>query len=181
LDGVAITAPAVSTFDIKDGVGGVTPYQDINGVWQFPDQDGLVNGKAVANWTVDSQFAHCGTITLTATGLSSGESAQTTFTDAMTVTQQATAQSTTSGTTLQTNLTSAVGTGNTMIVVVAMDPDAGTVRVTDAAGNTYTKDADKANGSTTTGVRTLVFSAPVTTALSSGDAVTVTFQNAVVS
>src|SRR5439155_319586 len=36
------------------------------------------------------------------------------------------------------------------------------------SGNTYTKDADKTNGSGTSGVRTLVFSAPITTSLANG-------------
>src|SRR6185436_10126944 len=58
----------------------------------------------------------------------------------------------------------------------AMDPGTvGPVSVSDVSGNTYTLDADIANGSGTSGVRTLIFSAPVNTALASGDAVTVTF------
>src|SRR5262249_57110410 len=49
------------------------------------------------------------------------------------------------------------------------------VSVTDSKGNIYTADADVTNGSGTTGVRTLVFSAPVTTALTTSDRVTITF------
>src|SRR5207249_2723581 len=43
-----------------------------------------------------------------------------------------------------------------------------TITVSDSAGNTYTKNADQIGGSGTSGIRTLVFSAPVTTALSNG-------------
>src|SRR5439155_8447849 len=57
-----------------------------------------------------------------------------------------------------------VGIGRTLIVTIAVDPIASTVSVSDGA-NTYTKDADISNGSGTPGVRTLIFSAPVTTAL----------------
>src|SRR5439155_26201312 len=70
--------------------------------------------------------------------------------------------------------------GHGVIVTVAMDPDAGTVSCADSQGNVYNKDADQANGSGTTGVRTLIFSTRVTSALSSGDSITVTFQNSVV-
>src|SRR5438132_11542779 len=61
-----------------------------------------------------------------------------------------------------------------------MDPDTGTVSCADSQGNTYSKDADQTNGSGTTGVRTLIFSTRVTSALASGDSFTVTFQNSIV-
>jgi hypothetical protein len=67
--------------------------------------------------------------------------------------------------------------GRTVIVTVAMDPDAGAVTCADSEGNIYSLDADKTNGSGTTGVRALAFSAPVTAALQTGDTITVTFQN----
>src|SRR5439155_1382883 len=58
--------------------------------------------------------------------------------------------------------------GDTIFVAIAMDPSTSNVTVTDNAtggSNTYTKDADVPNGSGTTGVRTLLFSAPVSHAL----------------
>src|SRR5439155_2576958 len=79
-----------------------------------------------------------------------------------------------------TPLSGSVAAGNTVIVTFAMDPDAGTVSCADSKGNTYSKDADQTNGSSTSGVRTVVFSAPVTTALASGDSITVTLQHNVV-
>jgi YDG domain/Bacterial Ig-like domain (group 3)/MBG domain (YGX type)/Kelch motif len=66
----------------------------------------------------------------------------------------------------QTGIT--VAAGNTIFVAIAVDPTTAAFTVTDSAGNSYTKDADKTNGSVTSGVRSLVFSAPVATALSSG-------------
>src|SRR5207247_2529058 len=64
-----------------------------------------------------------------------------------------------------------VAAGNTIFVTVAMDGGTQTVTISDngsGGSNSYTKDADVTNGSGTTGIRTLVFSAPVTHALSSG-------------
>src|SRR6185436_6636090 len=58
--------------------------------------------------------------------------------------------------------------GNTIIVVFAMDPKAGIASASDSAGNNYTTDLDVMNGSEPTGVRMMVFSARVVTALSSG-------------
>src|SRR5439155_18069265 len=57
-----------------------------------------------------------------------------------------------------------VAAGNTIFVTVATDPSGSAITVTDSAGNTYSKDEDVANGSGSTGVRTLVFSWPHTTA-----------------
>src|SRR5207249_1995537 len=54
----------------------------------------------------------------------------------------------------------------------------GSVTYADSKGNTYTKDADFTNGSGTSGVRTVVFSAPVTTALVNGNTITVTYPTA---
>src|SRR5207249_4975879 len=79
-----------------------------------------------------------------------------------------------------TPLAGSVAVGHGVIVTVAMDPDSGTVSCADSQGNTYSKDAEVTNGSGTTGVRTLVFSTRVTTALSSADSITVTFQNSIV-
>ena len=93
----------------------------------------------------------------------------------------ATNSSTTSGTTITASVPAAgVAVNSTVLVTVAMDPSAAAVGVTDARGNTYTNDADITNGSGTSGVRTLIFSAPVTSALVSADLITVTFGSAVV-
>jgi hypothetical protein len=68
-----------------------------------------------------------------------------------------------------------VALGNTIIVTFAMDPANGAVSVADTGGNTYTTDASITNGAgTTTGVRTHVFSARMTTGLASGDKIIVT-------
>src|SRR5437867_3588971 len=90
-----------------------------------------------------------------------------------------------SGTSLALSLTAGVAAGNTVIVTFAMDPatcSAGTcsgpVTCADSKGNTYSKDADVANGSSTSGARTVIFSAPVTTALVSTDTITVTHPSA---
>src|SRR5213593_1963959 len=85
------------------------------------------------------------------------------------------------GTTISiTPLAGSVAVGHGVIVSVAMDPDSGAVSCADSGGNTYNLDADQINGSGTTGVRTLIFSTRVTTALASGDAIILTFQNAIV-
>src|SRR5262249_9719609 len=65
---------------------------------------------------------------------------------------------------------------NTMFVAVAADAGSYTVTVSDSAGNFYSSTADADITSTGSGsnVRTLLFSAPITNALSSGS-VTVTF------
>jgi len=67
--------------------------------------------------------------------------------------------------------------GHTIFVLFSMDPASGSVTVTDSKGNTYTQDKDVTNGSGTSGVRTLVFSARVTSALSS-DTITITHPSA---
>jgi hypothetical protein len=76
-------------------------------------------------------------------------------------------------------LTQPVAVGNTVLVTVAMDPTAGAVSATDSKGNAYQLDADVTNGSGTEGVRTLVFSAPVTAALTTSDTITVNFPTTV--
>src|SRR6266581_215174 len=71
----------------------------------------------------------------------------------------------------QTGVGVTVAAGKTIFVTVAMDGGTQTVTVSDngsGGSNSYTKDADVTNGSGTTGIRTLIFSAPVTHALSSG-------------
>src|SRR5439155_22868126 len=64
-------------------------------------------------------------------------------------------------TTLVVNVTAAAPVGNTVIVAVSTRTNtAQTISVTDSKSNVYTRDVDLNNVST--GVRTLVFSAPVT-------------------
>ena len=85
------------------------------------------------------------------------------------------AGSTTAGTTLAVTVpTAGVAAGNRVIVTVALDPASGTVSCADTKSNVYTKDLDVTQGSGTSGVRTVIFSAPVTTALVSGNTITVT-------
>ena len=87
-----------------------------------------------------------------------------------------TASSKTLGTTLAVTLAAGVNVpaGDSVFVTFAMDPGAGPVSCADSKGNVYSNDADVTNGSLTSGVRTLVFSAPMTTALAPGDTITVT-------
>ena len=82
--------------------------------------------------------------------------------------------STTAGTTLAVTVTGAVPVGNTVIVSFAMDPTTGTVSCTDLQGNTYVQDVNIQNGSAGSGVRTVLFSSAVTTALASGNTITIT-------
>ena len=58
-----------------------------------------------------------------------------------------------------------VAVGDTVIVTFVMDPSAGAVSCADSGGNSYSLDADVTNGSVTSGVRTVIFSAFVNTAL----------------
>src|SRR5262245_34929582 len=67
-----------------------------------------------------------------------------------------------------------VTAGDTLTISFAMDPAAGAVTCADTKGNTYSVDADVTNGSGTTGVRALILSARVTTALVAGDTITIT-------
>src|SRR5205823_3488808 len=68
--------------------------------------------------------------------------------------------------------------GDTLIVSFAMDPASGAVSCTDAKGNAYGAAVDFANGSGTSGVRTVVFSARIVTALVAGDTITVSHPSA---
>ena len=83
-DGIPVQdPPAVSTWDVTDGVGDFAPYQDGSGMWWFPDTDGQADGIVESNWYVDPQFAGA-SLALTATGLTSGATAAAAFTDAAT-------------------------------------------------------------------------------------------------
>ena len=72
-----------------------------------------------------------------------------------------------------------VAAGNTLIVSFAMDPASGAVSCTDTKGNAYTAAVDVTNGSGTSGVRTVVFSARIVTALVPGDTITVSYPSVV--
>src|SRR6185503_11537890 len=127
-----------------------------------------VNGDFETEWLVFSDELVGTTLELTSTGQTSGLIAQVQFKDSIGVPSSiGTFTSESSGTSSQIANVSA-GQGNTIVIVLAMNPSSGAVSVTDTKGNTYTQDKDVTNGSGTAGVRTLVFSARVTTALSSG-------------
>src|SRR3989442_4784866 len=67
-----------------------------------------------------------------------------------------------------------VAVGDTVIVTFVMDPSAGAVSCADSGGNSYSLDADVTNRSGTSGVRTVIFSAFVNTALGNQGTITVT-------
>ena len=79
---------------------------------------------------------------------------------------------------LSTTVTTAVAVNNTVIATVVLYTSnrTFTVTVADSAGNTYTNNADITDSSST---RTLVFSAPVTTALTTSNSITVSFTHSV--
>src|SRR5436309_1731640 len=84
-------------------------------------------------------------------------------------------ESSTTGTSLSVTVPAGgVVFGHTLLVSFAIDPAAGAVSCADSKGNSYSKVMDFANGSGTTGVRTVVFSARVVTALVFGNTITVT-------
>jgi hypothetical protein len=86
--------------------------------------------------------------------------------------------STTSGKTIAIASTPAVATGNTIIVTLSYESSApGTITAADTQGNSYHQDACSADTGTSPYVNTCAFSAPVTTALVSGNSITVTFGN----
>src|SRR5689334_23171947 len=74
-------------------------------------------------------------------------------------------------TSLTITLTAGAAVGNTVIVSFAMDPNNNAVTCADSKGNIYTADISVQNGTDNsgTGTRTVVFSAPVTTALVAGN------------
>ena len=86
-----------------------------------------------------------------------------------------TTSSTTTGASLSITVpASGVAAGNRAIVTIALNPSTGTVACNDTGGNSYVVDRNVANGSGTTGVRTVILSAQVTTALVSGNTITCT-------
>jgi hypothetical protein len=115
-----------------------------------------------------------------ATG-ASGDSAQLlTFTDSISApTSIGTGTRSSAGTvsTFATAVTAAVPVGNTIIVSAVVNAASGvTISMSDSGSNTYTKDVDITNASGPT--RTLIFSAPVTTALTTSSTITISFTTA---
>src|SRR5262245_35312887 len=131
------------------------------------------NGNFETSWYIFSEDLGA-TMQVTATGESSGLTASAQFPDVITAPVSiGTAINNPSSTTLAANVTAAVPVGNTIIVAASTRTTAASVSgVADNRSNVYTQDVNIVNGSL---VRTHVFSAPVTTALSSGDTITVTF------
>lgn len=135
------------------------------------DADGNVSTSLiVGNWAGD-------TLQLTATGAGDHQVATTTFTDAIgTPTSIATGANITPNSSFTSGtFSSSVAVGNTIVVAVAMDPNSATTVIVGDGHNNYTLNADVTQGSGTTGVRTVIFSAPVKTALTTSDSITVTF------
>jgi hypothetical protein len=88
------------------------------------------------------------------------------------------ATSKTSGTTLTITVGSdGVNFGHTIIVRAASDYLASAPSVTDSRGNTYTRDRTGADSGNT--LRASIFSAPVGTALQSGDTITITWSSSI--
>lgn len=86
-----------------------------------------------------------------------------------------TVTSTSTGTTTAITVpVSGVAAGNRVFVLLGMNPSTGTVTCNDSGGNSYAVDRDVANGSGTSGVRTVILSAQVATALVSGNTITCT-------
>jgi hypothetical protein len=84
---------------------------------------------------------------------------------------------TTTGTTLAVTVPAGgVAVNDTVVISFAMDPTSGTVSAADARGNTYTADANFQQGTSGsgTGVRQVLLSARLGTALVAGDSITVT-------
>jgi cysteine-rich repeat protein len=79
----------------------------------------------------------------------------------------------TASTTTQAIFTTNIPVGSTVIVTIALNPVAGAITCSDPRGNTYAVDVDVTDGTGTTGVRSAVCSARVTTAISAGDLMTV--------
>ncbi len=87
------------------------------------------------------------------------------------------ATDTASGTTTTVTLSAGVPVGHTLIVHAAGDYTGAAPTVSDSRGNTYTRDRTGADGSNT--MRANTFSARITSAMSAGDTITVTWPSAV--
>src|SRR5262245_27612795 len=79
-DGVPDYAEGNVPWQVKDGdTSFIDPYKDSDGIWHYPDLDGQVDGNFQTTWYVEPQYAGA-SLELTATGLTSGEVVQATFT-----------------------------------------------------------------------------------------------------
>jgi hypothetical protein len=143
------------------------------------------NGDGTYTATVTSPTAlGSGTVTATLGGTAVGSAvsaSSSVISYTLGVTQLATAGNKTSGTSIAVTVPAGgVPIGNTVILSFAMDPVSGTVSATDTQGNSYTDDEDNMIGTSGSGsgVRMVVLSAHVTTALVSGNTITVTFPTA---
>ncbi|HJT33024.1 MAG TPA: hypothetical protein VJ783_13365, partial [Pirellulales bacterium] len=72
----------------------------------------------------------------------------------------------------------AVGAGHSVLIEFVCDITSGTVSASDSAGNTYTNDADIS--STSTSLRTLIFSSHGVKSIAAGGSVTISYSGAVV-
>src|SRR6185369_8946532 len=79
----------------------------------------------------------------------------------------------TASATTQAIFNTSIPVGSTVIVTIALEPVAGAITCSDPRGNTYAVDVDVTDGTGTTGVRSAVCSARVTTAIAAGDLMTV--------
>jgi len=113
------------------------------------------------------------TFHVAATGAAGDIAAPFTFTDSIgTPTGIGTKSvSNTATTSMAITVTAAVAVNNTILVTLVCQDTTPTVTVTDTGGNTYTSDANITDGSN----RSFVFSAPVTTALTTSSTITVHF------
>src|SRR5262245_47868753 len=66
-DGIEDFPPSNQPWQVADGVSGFEPYQDLDGMWHYPDTDGQVDGNVGTTWYVDPQYAGA-SLLLTATG-----------------------------------------------------------------------------------------------------------------
>ena len=81
----------------------------------------------------------------------------------------------TAGTSMQIAVTNTVPIGDTLIIRVVHDYSGSAPTITDSKGNTYVRDRTAPNSGNT--IRATIFSSPITTALSSGDTITITTPN----
>jgi hypothetical protein len=81
-DGVPDYPDGNLPWQVQDGDNSfTTSYVDASGMWHRPDLDGQVDGNIQTTWYVEPQYAGA-SLELTATGLTSGETASAPFTDA---------------------------------------------------------------------------------------------------
>ena len=175
--------PTISSF--TPTTGGINTSVTITGTNFTGTTTVSFGGTAAASYTVNSGTqitavvggGSTGTVKVVTPGGTATSSGTFTFTHATpTVTNIGQNNSTTSSNNISVTVPSGgVAVGNTIIVSFAMNPaTAGAVSVTDTKGNSYTFNADVSeSGGSNGNIRTIIFSAPVTTALVSGNTITV--------